>query len=296
MSAPTSARLAYSIAGVECTISGDRDLLHPIELTYAAFDAADGEAASAYELSLVRRDGEALVSDSDGFRRTCAAEVAPIVGLDRIVQRVTAELARRGVYAIHAASLSAGGRGLLVSGRSGTGKSTLALGLVARGLCLLSDEFGVCAADGRTILPYRRAVHVRPGTPELIAELAFLGERPRHALGGGSEWSLLPAELAQVFPGCVGEACELGYVLLLGARHDAESSVVEPISGALAAVELTRATPAAADDFQAVLARMSALTERARCGRLDPGVLSGALEAVLEWIGEDAPCERADVA
>jgi hypothetical protein len=133
-------------------------------------------------------------------------------------------------------------------------------------------------------------VHVRPGTPELIPQLGYLIERPRHVLGGGSEWSLSPDELERAFPGSLGEAVELGHVLWLDPRAEGDADPVEPISTGMAAIELTRATPAAADDFPTVLARMSQLAAGARCGRLRPGELESSLDAIVAWIeAEPAP-------
>lgn len=283
----TTATRAFSIAGVECAVSGDRDLLLPVELTYQAF-VISAPAPGGYRIEVRTRDGVGEVTDSEGYAVACAPQQAPIAALDLIVRRVVGELARRGIYAVHAASLAAGGRGLLISGRSGAGKSTLALALVGRGFQLLSDEFGLCAPEGQRILPYRRAVHVRPGTPELIPQLAYLSRQPRHELGGGSEWSLSPEELEWVFPGGLGDAVELGHVLWLEPRQEGEAAPVEPISSGVAAIELTRATPAAADDFQAVLARMSQLAASAHCGRLRPGELESSLDAIVAWV-EAAP-------
>jgi hypothetical protein len=131
-------------------------------------------------------------------------------------------------------------------------------------------------------------LHVRPGTPELIGELRFLEDRPRHQLGGGSEWCLLPDELEQVFPGCLAEAAPLGHIVLLEQRIGDGTSVLERIPAGIAAVELVRATAAAADDFPAVLQRTSRLVDGVRCARLEPGALESSLDVLLEWISADA--------
>src|SRR5262245_22761595 len=49
-------------------------------------------------------------------------------------------LKRRGMYSAHAACLAVGGRGLLLAGVSGAGKTTLALALARAGLQFLGDD------------------------------------------------------------------------------------------------------------------------------------------------------------
>jgi hypothetical protein len=258
---------SYVIGGVPCVLTASAELIGHLDGTYGAFRAELPPGEEILELEL--------------------AEGEPLVDLfNRLVEGVVERLSRRGIYAIHAASLVHAGRALIVSGRSGSGKTTIALGLVQHGLRILSDEFALSAPDARTILPYRRGLHIKPGTPELIAELGFLEGRARLPLGGGSEWALLPCELERVFPGCLGEAAPLRHVVLLETRSD-EPARLDPIPAALAAVELLAATPAAAGDFAGVLGRMTRLLDGTRCARLHPGLLADSLGLLLDWLASD---------
>ncbi|MEA2569319.1 MAG: HPr Serine kinase C-terminal domain [Acidobacteriota bacterium] len=63
----------------------------------------------------------------------------------------------------HAASVGIGGRGVLLIGPKGTGKSTLSLGLAARGHAFLGDETAAYVPSTRTLLPFRRPAGVKPG-------------------------------------------------------------------------------------------------------------------------------------
>lgn len=63
----------------------------------------------------------------------------------------------------HAASVAVEGRGLLLVGPKGAGKSTLALALAARGHCLLGDETGCYLPATGELLPFRRPVAIKPG-------------------------------------------------------------------------------------------------------------------------------------
>lgn len=53
---------------------------------------------------------------------------------------------------VHATSVAIGGRGLLIMGASGAGKSDLALRLIDRGATLISDDYTLVVAEGGRLL------------------------------------------------------------------------------------------------------------------------------------------------
>jgi serine kinase of HPr protein (carbohydrate metabolism regulator) len=53
---------------------------------------------------------------------------------------------------IHASCVAIGGRGVLIAGPSGSGKSDLALRLIDRGAALVSDDYTVLQAQGGRLL------------------------------------------------------------------------------------------------------------------------------------------------
>lgn len=53
---------------------------------------------------------------------------------------------------IHASCVARGGRGILIAGRSGSGKSDLALRLLDRGALLVSDDYTAVAAEGGVLV------------------------------------------------------------------------------------------------------------------------------------------------
>lgn len=71
----------------------------------------------------------------------------------------------------HAASLEKNGRGILFPGKTGTGKSTLAAALVARGWRLFSDEFALVAMDSLRLLPLARPIALKNEAIDLIRAL-----------------------------------------------------------------------------------------------------------------------------
>lgn len=293
----------YTVLGVPIAISSDIEIaLQVVDETYAAFRDVLGAAAPAHSafqrelvvpepafsaelLGLSDRSG-AMVRDSSGYERAWPDTQAALIDLlDRIVHGVLAELHRRDMYAIHAGALVDRGAAVVVAGRSGQGKTTLTLGLVQRGLGLLSDEFAVIDPASQRIMPYRRSLHIRPGTPELIPELRALADRPRRQLGGGIEWSVTPDELAQVFPGCLAEAAPLRYVILLdGAPDPSSPPTLTPAPAALATIELLRGTWAASRDFAGGLTRLSRLMGGVACARLRAGALEPTLDAIADWL------------
>ena len=77
------------------------------------------------------------------------------------LQLAVAEGARRRVF-VHAGVVGWRGRGILVPGRSFTGKTTLTAELVRAGATYYSDEFAVLDSEGR-VHPYAKPLSVREG-------------------------------------------------------------------------------------------------------------------------------------
>src|SRR5262245_4656649 len=278
----------YSILGIQVAVASDiPDLLERVDETYILFrqDPGVGEPALVVQ-SWRLDDGGFLVCDSRGYEQYWpGAHEALLDTLERIVHGVLAGLQSQGVYAIHAGAMVYRDVALAIAGRSGQGKTTLVLGLLRRGLGFLSDEFAVADAASQQILPYRRSVHVRPGTPALIPELRFLEHRPQLQLGGGIEWAVTPYDLDRVLPGCLAPAARLRYVILLdGAPNPDACPSITSVPAALATMELLRGTWGVSVDFAGGLARISQLLSGARCARLRVGAFEATLDCVLAWL------------
>ena len=78
----------------------------------------------------------------------------------------------------HAASVGVEGRGALLVGPKGAGKSTLALALAALGHDFLGDETACYLPAGGTIIPLRRPVAVKPGPRARAVDEALARVRP----------------------------------------------------------------------------------------------------------------------
>jgi hypothetical protein len=286
--APALSTAWYSVLGIPVAImSNEPDALLRVDETYAAFRATPAMGGEVIALRLLRAPSEPayIVSDATGMRHWPTYASALLDLFDRLVHALLARLLAQGIYVVHAGAVVFHGGALALAGHSGQGKTTLTLGLLRRGLGLLSDEFVVVEPTEQLLLPYHRSLHVRPGTPELIPELRFLQERPRHELGGGSEWALTPGDLECVLPGCLTTAAPLRYVMLLEGTPSADRTpAITPIPAALAALELLRGAWAASVDFDGSLAQIGRLLDGVPCARLRGGALEPTLDAILSWL------------
>jgi hypothetical protein len=298
MDAGVAAR--YRIQGVDVVVrSNDDAVLAHVRGTYGWFEVdADlpvGDRAATVEVALIRAaDGMTIVSDAEGRENRWRDEDQPLVGLfDAIVAGTIAALSANGILTIHAGVVAIDGRAILIAGRSGRGKTTLVLGLLRRGLDLLSDELALVAADDRTVLAYPRGLHIRPAALDLFPELGFLAGVPAHELGGGSEWAVGPDDLERAFGTSVVAAARIGAVVLLDGDPSADAPPdLNVVPGAIATMELLRGTPSAAWDFDGALARLPRIVANVPAARLRSGRLDETVDAVLAWATGRAGSER----
>lgn len=280
--------LRYRVRGIGLVVSSDIGLaLEQVDATYAAFRAEPGELADgglAYTLLDLGRGGPCRLELPDGRAIFHPTSTDGLIGLfDAMVGAIISGLHARGIYAVHAGAVVGPAGATVVAGRSGHGKTTLTLGLLRRGYGLLSDELALLDPANGLVHPYRRSVHVRPGTVALMPELAVLADRPRHELGGGSEWAVTPAEIAAALGGSVGEAAPLGRVVVLdGTPRPGAEPRFQVISPAVAALELLRGTWAASVDFGGTLGAVSGLLAGVPCSRLEVGDFERTLDLLTE--------------
>jgi len=284
---PRSTR--YAIHGVDLHVEAD----HPaaaeaVAMSYGAFAIEPEHPAltDAVTISALQVGDRVRLTDHRGRVTFANSDTAAVLGLlDRVVMAVLERLHARGILGTHAGVVEIDGRAVLLAGRSGRGKSTLTLGLVRRGAGWLTDELALIAADDVTMLPYPRALHVSPATADLLPQLGFLHDRPRHELGGESEWSVTPADLARAFGTRAAGATRLAAILLLdGAPDPGRDPEITRVAPALATMELLRGTPAAADDFAGTMRRLSDITVGVATARLRVGEPDRTAAAVGDWL------------
>jgi hypothetical protein len=144
-------------------------------------------------LSLVRprldlRHYDESVSGLDGWRliADCRNSAAPLlVASDDVVLLDTAleppefavnlivgivQLAQSSTVFVHGGGVRVGDRGVLITGKSGAGKSTTSAALAGRGHVLLGDETVGLRPDTREIVAFNRNLKIRPGPISLSLE------------------------------------------------------------------------------------------------------------------------------
>jgi len=94
--------------------------------------------------------------------------------------QASAALAAVSSETVHGTCVAIGGRGVLIEGQSGSGKSDLALRLIDRGAMLVSDDYTVLVRDGKGLVA--RAPANIAGKIEVrgvgIVEMAQAGDTP----------------------------------------------------------------------------------------------------------------------
>lgn len=116
----------------------------------------------------------------------------------------------QGLYTIHAAALEKDGRGILISGNSGRGKTTSSLSLLRSGYRYLSDDHPLIQDVGThvDVLPFPSKINVTQATIEFFPELADVPDHVPHP--GWRKWSFHAQDL---YPTSIGERCRLAMVL-----------------------------------------------------------------------------------
>jgi coenzyme PQQ synthesis protein D (PqqD) len=145
----------------------NRDLLEKlVPLFCAPSDRGAGDDDIAIEV--MELDGEVFFRGDDARAHRCEVEaLAPT-----IKAYITERLIRsdHSAFALHAASLMWGGKGLLLCGEPGAGKSTLTLRLVDAGFQYAGDDVALIGTDGMISgIPF--ALTLKRGSWELLSRL-----------------------------------------------------------------------------------------------------------------------------
>lgn len=151
-----------------------------------------------------------------------------LTGLLALVNRQATWTASRRTTVLHAAGVAVDGRAALLPGRSGAGKTTLAVCLLACGADYLSDEAVALAPDGSSVAGYPKALSLERGTQALFPSLApDVDPAVAHAVG--DDW--------QVPPDRVGDGAVVASAqpaVLVAPRYDprVDGAALEPVSRA----------------------------------------------------------------
>ena len=139
---------------------------------------------------------------------------------------LTELLRRRGLYTIHATALEKDGRGILIPGNSGHGKTTAFMSLLRSGYRYLSDDHPLFRDSGTHVemLPFPSKIDVTENTISYFPELR---NAPDGVLCPSLRKRFFYAE--DLYQTSVGDCCEPAMILF---PHviDAPHSYLEPLS------------------------------------------------------------------
>ncbi|NQT84945.1 hypothetical protein HQ563_18165 [bacterium] len=142
-------------------------------------------------------------------------------------------LRRRGLYLAHSGAVSFGGRGLLIPGESGKGKTTLTLYLVREGCGFLSDDRCLLrkTVSGFEALSFPEQVRVYPENVANLPEFQFLQDHKQK-----NKWKK-SFDIRKLYPNCTVRKAELEAIVF--PRWDSGGkSRLEAISPSEAMIEM----------------------------------------------------------
>lgn len=136
---------------------------------------------------------------------------------------------------LHAATVGIDGKGVLVVGRSGSGKTTFALSCLLDGLDFVSDDYTLLSASGTLqAMPLYSMVGVTQEVCRRFPQLDTLSSLPPKALSNGKTQFIIPAQR-------FAESLEVKAIILPVVRGESEPSI-QPVAQGRAMIHLLHST------------------------------------------------------
>jgi HprK-related kinase A len=186
---------------------------------------------------------------------------------------------------IHASVVQCDRGGMIFPGSPGSGKTTLAAGLLARGWRYLSDEFALIEPEHRRLVPYPKALCIKAGSYAVMERLGLtIRSAAVHAkpLKGPVRF-LNPTKIR---PDAVGTPCPIRAVVFPTYVNGADPCL-RAISRAEAAFELNRLSFNFLEFGNDAFDLLAAVIRDARCYRLvsgDIGATCDRIESMAETL------------
>lgn len=137
------------------------------------FDLIDGVSAPADTPSIVVRASNKgfQVTVPDGSTHSVTTTSELVYYLEKTVI-IEVQKQRPDLLFLHAAALESNGRGIILAGDTGAGKSTTTWALLQEGFGYLSDELSAISLDSMEVLPYPHALCLKrqPPSPYALPE------------------------------------------------------------------------------------------------------------------------------
>jgi hypothetical protein len=172
-------RQSYRFLDYQFRLGSDcREFMAHIEYQYPRFRLTGEEPDDSDAYYLIRSDPTCRPYLFDQARNRFFDLVDPpllviqayLILFQRILENMSSH------FFIHGAALAWQGRGVVILGDSGFGKTTLTIELVKRGLTFLSDEFATIQRRTRLLTPFPRNLGIRPNSPFYPEILDRLGQ------------------------------------------------------------------------------------------------------------------------
>jgi len=161
-------RFLYRIADYDFAVEGDDPRLR--NLAGSLYRAAHRDEGSPRTRFILERRGPRFILLQDG-EKVCAASCLPAFFQEVEWALTEAAMAALGhFFQIHAGVVVHRGRACLLVGRPDAGKTSLVLGLAARGGAIFTDEVALVEPRSLQVNPFPRDLIVHRGTQQLFSE------------------------------------------------------------------------------------------------------------------------------
>jgi HprK-related kinase A len=185
-------------------------------------------------------------------------------------------------YQVHASVMSRDGRGVLMAGSPGQGKTTLAAGLLARGWSYFSDEFALIDPDTRQLEPYPKTLCIKAGSFDTLRR-AGLSLDPNRVLHKGTKGPVCLLDPLSVNPRAVSPPCPVRVVVFPEYAAGAEPRI-EPVSRARALYELVQVSFNFSKFRGEGFRLLAAVVREASCIRMRTGDLADSCRLLEQHI------------
>jgi hypothetical protein len=244
--------------------------------------AEPGEPEHWYSFVVDERDGwtrHRLYRDGDRLLDTPDASRAVLYLLWDVNQRVFRSTNDH--LLVHASAVSYEGRAVLMSAPSESGKSTLSLGLVERGLGYLTDEAAALDLASLLVQPFPKAVSVDVGAQSFLEHLRPPAD-PTIAPYLHGQWQVTPDAIRV---GAVGGPAAPAWIVAPRYVRDAETALVPMTRAETLSLLLEQALNLHVHG-RAGFDCLAEVVRRCRCFRLVMGDLPSACDTMLAMLAE----------
>lgn len=182
-----------NFAGQSLAVEYSSEFSGMIEFLYADTDSIPVDIPDT-TLKLSRQDDKMILSNGD--RRLYKGKDEPALATMLIRETIRSLIDQNSDgLALHAAALSRNGKGILLPGRSGSGKTSLSTWLASRGFNYLTDEFVFIESNTNTMQAFARPANVKVRGMESALQHFFDMDKHEDRTLTGKHVAMIPSRL-----------------------------------------------------------------------------------------------------